>query len=183
MTTRTCPECHGTMMFRRADAVVCSTRCRVRAHRRAARGHEIPAELLELRRWVRRSQSKRPFTAEGVPASVTNPAHWANHATASGSRVGVGLGFVLAGDGVGVIDLDHCLVDGKPSPAAAEFLKGYRRNWIEVSQSGEGLHVWCRMEPAKGSRVVTDAGLHVETYSQGRYIAMGSSTFQRGGIV
>lgn len=170
-------------MFRRADAVVCSTRCRVRAHRRAARGHEIPAELLELRRWVRRSQSKRPFTAEGVPASVTNPAHWANHATASGSRVGVGLGFVLAGDGVGVIDLDHCLVDGKPSPAAAEFLKGYRRNWIEVSQSGEGLHVWCRMEPAKGSRVVTDAGLHVETYSQGRYIAMGSSTFQRGGIV
>jgi primase-polymerase (primpol)-like protein len=183
MIERICPECHSSMKFQRADAVVCSTKCRVRAHRREKVGHVVPAELLGMTRWVRRSQTKRPLTVEGWPASVMDPEHWASHEEAAASRVGVGMGFVLAGDGIGVIDLDHCLEDGKPTAAAAEFLKKYRRNWIEVSQSGHGLHIWCRMGPAKGSRIVTDEGLHVETYSQGRYIALGERTFQRGSIV
>ncbi|MGG5753174.1 hypothetical protein ACQ3I4_11195 [Zafaria sp. Z1313] len=112
-----------------------------------------------------------------------NPADWTTLEQTRASRIGVGLGFVLAGDGIGVIDLDHCLIDGRPTPAAARFLEDYPRNWIEVSQSGHGLHIWCRMEPGKGSRTITADGLHVERYSTGRYIALGTEAFQRGGIV
>lgn len=181
MTERTCPECHTSMRYKRADAKFCGTKCRVQSHRRGL--YEIPAELKGMKRWVRRSSLKRPLMVGGLPASVTVPGHWSDFARAEASAVGAGLGFVLAGDGIGVIDLDHCLVDGKPTPAAAEFIKDYPESWIEVSQSGEGLHIWCKMEPARGSRVVTADGLHVETYSQGRYIALGSKVFQQGAII
>jgi primase-polymerase (primpol)-like protein len=97
---------------------------------------------------------------------------------AKASTVGAGLGFVL-GDGVGCIDLDHCLVNGVPTDAATEVLAAYPGNYVEVSPSGDGLHIWGSAEPEPGTRRVED-GLSVERYSTGRYITVTGSVFRAG---
>lgn len=153
----------------RADARWCSTRCRVAAHRSRRRP---PAELIEGRRWVRHSARKVPLTVTGDAASSTNPATWATYAEACQSRVGVGLGCVLTGDGIVCIDLDHCLdPDGRPTAWAAELLARIPATWVEVSPSGDGLHVWGRAEFA-GGRKVARPGWRAEVYGSGRFITV-----------
>ncbi|WP_458085835.1 hypothetical protein [Streptomyces malaysiensis] len=93
-------------------------------------------------RWIRRTANKVPLTATGGTATSTDPDTWATYEEASASTAGTGLGFVLVGDGIGCIDLDHCLVDGEPTPLTAAFLATLPETFIEVSMSGDGLHVW-----------------------------------------
>lgn len=162
-------------MLKHAHARTCSTRCRVAYHRRAK---AFPRELLARDRWVRFDASKRPLTVTGAAASSTNPETWSSHAEAVKSNAGVGLGFVL-GDGVGCIDLDHCLNDGVPTVEARRMLDAYPDNYVEVSPSGDGLHVWGLLDEAPGSRRVVD-GLSVEVYSVGRYITVTGKVFQPG---
>lgn len=131
----------------------------------------IPAELRSLDRWVRYSSRKAALTVTGGAASSTNPATWSTYAEAVASKTGAGLGFVLNGDGLCCIDLDHCLVDGKPNGAARRFLAKLPRTYIEVSPSGEGLHVWGRAAVPTGRRVVVD-GLSVDVYGVGRYMTV-----------
>lgn len=171
------------MFHRRRDARFCTPKCRLKSFRQGRTAHEIPAELTEKARWVRRTASKVPVMVDNSPASSTDPETWTDYRTAAAGRNGAGLGFVLNGDGIGVIDLDHCLIDGKLTAAAAAFVADYPQSWIEVSTSGDGLHIWTRMSPRPGSRKVTADGLHVERYTQGRYIALGSRTFQKGAVV
>jgi len=80
----------------------------------------------------------------------------------------VGLGFVL-GDGIGCWALDHCLVDGKLEPWAADVIAGITDPiCIERSQSGEGVHIFVYAEEGPG-RKIRD-GRNIEFYSVGRYI-------------
>ncbi|MDJ0311682.1 bifunctional DNA primase/polymerase [Arthrobacter sp. H35-D1] len=129
--------------------------------------------MMELRRWVRRAPDKRPLTVTGRAASSTNPRTWSSFDEAQASTAGAGLGFVLRGDGIGVIDLDHAIVDGVILPWAAEVLAANPGTFTEVSQSGEGLHVWGLLAPTKG-RVIRD-GRNIEIYSTGRYVALGTA--------
>lgn len=115
---------------------------------------------------------KRPLSVGGFPASVTNPAHWTSLATARASRQGVGLGFVLAGDGIGCVDLDDCVSGGVVADWAQEFLDANPGTFTELSVSGTGLHVWGLLEAGPGSRIRD--GRNIEVYSTGRYIALGS---------
>lgn len=124
---------------------------------------------------------KVPFTVDAGKASSTNPNTWTSHAAASASDRGVGLGFVL-GEGIGCIDLDHCLVDGKANEAAAEFVARYPGSFIEVSPSGDGLHIWGLREEQPGTKRMID-GLSVETYSAGRYITVTGNVFQAGALL
>lgn len=133
-------------------------------------------------RWVRRDSAKVPLTTDGTPASSTNPATWSSHKDAAASSVGAGLGFVL-GDGFACIDLDHCLVDGVPTAAAARFLEAYPRHHIEVSPSGDGLHIWGTAKTGPGSVLTQGDGLHVERYSTGRYITVTGQVYQRGELL
>lgn len=89
---------------------------------------------------------------------------------------GVGLGFVLNGDGIVCLDLDHCLAAGKPSQAAQRILARLPRTYVEVSPSGDGLHVWGRASVVGGRKLQRD-GLQVEVYGRGRYIAMTGRPF------
>jgi primase-polymerase (primpol)-like protein len=147
----------------------CSGRCRVAAHR--AKTHP-PVELTSMPRWVRRSATKVPLTADGTPASSTDPATWSTYATACRSSAGAGLGCVLNGDGIVCIDLDHCLdAAGNPTPWAADILSWTPSTWIEVSPSGDGLHIWGRAELAAGRRFRA-GGRHIEVYGSGRYITV-----------
>ncbi|MGC9543605.1 DNA primase [Streptomyces sp. UG1] len=173
MNTRTCERCGEHLRARHSHrARFCSTRCRVAAHREK---HAIPAELRARERWVRRSSSKVPLRSDtGRPASSTDPATWTTYAAAAASPHGSGLGFVLAhGDGIVVLDLDHCLVDGEPKPWAREILERCPATYVEVSVSGEGLHLWGRGRIGRGRRIRWPDGAHIEIYSAERFIVLG----------
>jgi primase-polymerase (primpol)-like protein len=143
----------------------CGGTCRVRFHR----GHHVPIELRELPRWIRHS-NKVPITTQGNSASSTNPLTWSDYQTASQSTAGDGLGFVLNGDGLICIDLDHCF-DGEPSAEAQALIDLLPPTYIEVSPSGTGLHLWGYAALDKGRRFDRN-GLSVEVYPNGRYLTV-----------
>src|SRR5690349_1159463 len=103
-----CEHCVGLMplLSRPSLARYCPGRCRTAACR--AR-RQVPAEMTSRPRWVRRTAKKVPLTTAGRAASSTDPGTWSSYRQARASKVGVGVGFVLDGDGVVCIDIDHCL--------------------------------------------------------------------------
>lgn len=143
----------------------CSTRCRVRAHR----ANGLPGELRAADRWVTHSPRKMPLTPDNKPASSTDPSTWSPfRAVRSMER----RGFVLNGDGIVCLDLDHCLADGRLTDRAAEILARCPSTYVEVSPSGDGLHVWGRGRIAKGRKLTG-----VEVYGSGRYITVTGRRF------
>lgn len=137
--------------------------------------------MTERRRWVRRSADKIPLTGAGRYASSTKSNTWASFEHCSKSTAGVGLGYVL-GDGVGCWDFDHCIIDGKLASWARDAIKAIPNPLlIEVSQSGEGVHVFVEAPEGPG-RVVRDGERCIEFYSTGRYIAVtGNRLSLKGG--
>jgi primase-polymerase (primpol)-like protein len=80
----------------------------------------------------------------------------------------------MLGGGLGCWDLDHCLVDGRLAPWAAEVLAGIDDPiWVERSMGGDGLHVFVRAAEAPGFR----RG-RVEFYSRARFIAVTGDRFR-----
>ncbi|MYT23493.1 DNA primase [Streptomyces sp. SID7760] len=175
MTSRPCAHCRGQLpLTARTHARYCSSRCRVAAHR--AR-RTVPAELTGRPRWVRHSARKVPLTVGGAVASSTDPATWSRHRDAASSTVGAGLGFVLDGDGVVCLDLDHCLdADGVLAGWAQPILEAAAGTWVEISRSGDGLHVWGYGTLPHGRRIPVGPG-SVELYGDGRFIAVTGRTF------
>lgn len=160
----------------KSTARYCSGRCRTAACR--AR-RTIPAELTARPRWVRHTARKVPLTAHGAVASSTDPATWTTYQSAVRSSAGVGLGFVLDGDGVAVLDLDGALDDqGEPLPWAQGILDAAPGCWVETSLSGRGLHVWGRGRLPRGRRIRVGTG-SVEAYADGRFVAVTGRTFGR----
>ena len=148
----------------------CSDACRMRE----LRSRELPREITSRDRWVRWALvprrgrlTKVPLTLAGRNASSTNDATWSPYAEARASKVGQGVGFVRGG-GIGCIDLDGCLDEkGRPSEFAQKVLAACPATFIEVSQSGRGLHIFGLLPEAPGR-----AREGVEVYSAGRFIAM-----------
>lgn len=152
----------------RSHARYCAARCRAAA----ARATVIPAELRRLPRWVRHTASKVPLTVTGTAASSTDPSTWAPYAEAKASNAGVGVGFVLNGDGVLCLDLDHCLTpDGELLRGPAGLLDRLPDTYTEVSPSGDGLHVWLRGELPRSGRLRL-FGVPVEGYMHSRFITV-----------
>lgn len=161
------------MTHRNRQARYCSTRCRVAAHRAGLPG------LLPDGRWLTWDEQKRPLQLDGRSASSTDPRTWTTHAAI---RDQPRIGYVLGG-GIGCIDLDHCLDEhGAPTAAAERFLANYPGHWIEISPSGDGLHIWGTLPSQPGRRRIIDE-LHVETYSRDRYMTVTGHTFQRGTLL
>lgn len=166
---RTCHHCSSTLSPRlRADCRYCSTRCRVAAHRAARTAPALPTELTSRDRWLRYTPEKIPVTAWGTTASSVNQATWTDHDTANASTFGVGLGFVLNGDGIVCIDVDHCFVDGKLEPWAVDLVRRCGNTYVERSPSGNGLHIWGRARlPYRGRKFD-----RVEVYGDARYLTV-----------
>lgn len=161
-----CERCEEPLPVRaRRGTRFCSTRCRVAAHRAG-----VPHELRARDRWVTHV-AKRPLTPRGRPASSTDPRTWSPYEALDGMDR---KGFVLNGDGIVCLDLDHCLVDGVLTERAAEILARCPSTYVEVSLLGTGLHVWGRGEVPKGRRL--DG---VEVYGTGRYIAVTGARYGR----
>ena len=114
-----------------------------------------------------------PVTPTGRPASSTDPATWSTYGdvAAAGKRVGL-----VLGDGIGCIDLDHCLVDGRLTDGAAAILDLMPRTWVEVSPSGDGLHIWGRFSKS-GRSVGSLMGQPVEVYDHARYVTVTGARF------
>lgn len=153
----------------------CSSACRVAAHRARP---VLPVELRQRDRWVRHTARKVPVRADtGKPASSTNPTTWASHSAAQRSTRGVGSGFVLNGDGIICLDLDHCLDSGQLTGWARDILDACPDTFVEISASGTGLHIWGYGSVPVGQRIRD--GRNVEVYGNGRYIATTGRRFRQ----
>lgn len=136
--------------------------------------------MLERTRWVNH-RYKRPVNPKNNTwASVTDPITWGTYAQAQDNQLG--LGFVL-GDGIACIDLDHCLDEnGTPNEPTRELLDFYEGSYVEVSPSGQGLHIWGTCPERNGFRR-TWKGQSVEFYSTGRYITVTGKIFRPGQLL
>lgn len=136
----------------------------------------MPVELTDRPRWIRRTGRKVPIAVDGGPASSTDPVTWSAYREAKASSAGVGLGFVLNGDGIACVDLDHCLDGDVVADWAQRILDLAPDCWVERSVSGDGLHVWGRGQLEHGRRIRFEGG-SVELYADGRYIAVTGDTW------
>lgn len=148
------------------------------AHRAKQSSGDALAELRRIPRWVRWETVRRrggltkmPLTPAGAAASSTDPETWSRYRDASRSAVGDGVGFVLNGDGLVCLDVDHCVTAGRVAPWAADLLEAVGDTYVELSPSGRGLHIWGRANLRAG-RVVRIPGGKVECYGSGRYITV-----------
>lgn len=174
---RSCAQCGTRIPLTAAhNARFCRPACRQKAHR--DRHRPLPEALTSRARWTRRD-GKRPITIFGRPASSTNSLTWNTFEAVNRSSEGDGYGIML-GDGLGCIDLDGAILeDGTLTPTAARIVAEHRDDayLIEISRSLRGLHIFRPMEEAPGSMRVID-GQKVETYSQGRFIAVTGRRWQ-----
>jgi len=185
-TTRSeCEHCMGALPLpRRSDARYCSGRCRVAAlrARRKADAARIPETLTSRARWVRHS-AKRPMRIDGKWASTTDPSTWSDFAAVDRSRLGQGIGFVLApGDDILVVDLDHAVENGELKPWARRIVDALPATYMERGRSGTGLHLWFRGSVPAGRRI-RRGDVALEVYSQGRYIIVGERVAEAPGVL
>lgn len=147
----------------------------------------IPEQLKRLNRWVV-SRCKEPYMADAVNrhASVSDPDTWSSFATTQtayeeGGYDGVG--FVFIGDGIVGIDLDDCFVDGQPSVTAIEIINEIGCSYVEISQSGRGLHAYGFYDgPALSGKRGTYKGVKTEVYCTGRYFVVTGNVWQQGNV-
>lgn len=144
----------------------------------------VPAEMALSDRWMRWKRvahgdgaTKMPLCLDGTPASSTNPATWSTLVAAEASTLGDGLGFAL-GDGFACIDLDHCYdARGHLADWAKMIIAPVEgKTYIEISPSGDGLHIWGHATPCTGIR--TRRLMNAEAYSQGRYMTYTGRMFR-----
>lgn len=168
----TCEHCGAQLALAPVGRMprFCSTRCRVASHR----SRSLPVEMTSRPRWVRHA-AKRPLTVTGRQASITSPRTWAPYADVVASSVGDGVGFVL-GDGIGCVDLDHCIEGAVLAPWAQAILARCPRTYVEVSPSGTGLHIFGLLSarPGRGQR----GGVPIEVYSASRYMTVTGVRFR-----
>ena len=116
-------------------------------------------------------QRKIPYSAlYNGRASTANSRAWTSYENAlQGLKSGKygGLGFVLDKD-ITFIDLDHCRSDnGVLTPLAKNIIDNFKDTFIEVSQSGNGLHIFVLGTVKKAVKTK-----EIELYSTGRYAAL-----------
>ena len=142
----------------------CGQRCRKRLSRAG-----VPARMMSVNRGVR-AEGKRPLTVDGYWASSTNPRTWTSFEAVRNSSAGDGFGIVVGG-GLAAHDLDDCFTDtGELKPWARDVLDSVPNPlFIEVSKSGEGLHIFVEAEEGPGDRTKMPGGGRHEFYSRDRF--------------
>lgn len=137
----------------------------------------LPADLTELDRWVAH-RSKVPVDCHtGTAGNVTDSATWVSYEEArafTAAHPETGLGFVLNGDGIVGIDIDHCLINGKVAEPQVQTILNRVRSYSEISPSGSGLHIYVRGQWPEGARnkIKLNDGIAVEVYDRNRYFTV-----------
>jgi len=117
--------------------------------------------------------TKRPVSPTGVPINPHDPTNWMTEDAARAT--GLPVGFVLTeNDPYFLLDIDKQRdpVTGEWSQLATDLCATFQGAGVEVSQSGNGLHVigTCDQATMTDRRNKWDGCL--EFYTQGRYIAL-----------
>lgn len=152
----------------------------------------IPADMVRLPNWVAR-RNKIPYGINGQPAKANTPSTWSTLQKVKAFLDGKpstysGIGFVLERKNkIVCVDVDHCLVDGKPNRTARKILEKLD-TYTETSQSGTGLHLFGRGTMPKSSvkfKSPFDDGTHIEMYTgldnirnSGRFIALTADIYE-----
>lgn len=152
----------------------------------------IPESLQALPCWVlwrlehrHGRATKIPYRADGSGqrASSTDPETWCSYEQAAARLERErdkfnGLGVAIKeGSGLVFIDLDHVVdVDGTLSDFAAGVLERFPDAYVELSQSGSGLHIFCRGTVPRSFR---DSHLGLEVYDSKRYAAITGNALHR----
>lgn len=144
-------------------------------------------ELINLNQWVmwkltpvegRDKPTKVPYSITGNKASSTDPNSWCDYYTALAMSKAMnmdGVGFVFSSsDPYFFIDVDNCIdANGNKSPLAIEISQKLFGCYVEVSQSGKGLHFIGKTTSIPNwFNSMNDQGLGLEIYTQKRFIAM-----------
>ena len=111
-------------------------------------------------------------------AQSNNPASWTDFQTALEayeSGLYNGIGFVFAeGDELAGIDLDHVLNPDtlQLEPQAQEILHRFHDSYVEISPSGDGLHIWVKGEPERCGKGTLDKRIEVYHAKSARYFTV-----------
>ena len=147
--------------------------------------NNIPDELKSLSNWVCWKAYPDPNSHSGIKkvpinpytggrAMSNNPQTWSDYETAVRTSVNYdGIGFMFSSSGYFGIDLDDCCSDvdgylkGDRNNVVAEFIDTMQ-TYVEISQSGNGIHLICRSNLPEGARRKGK----IEMYDSGRYFIM-----------
>ena len=145
--------------------------------------NNIPEEMQALPNWcvwrlekIDGRETKIPYNARtGEKAKSNDRATWCTFPEAaqkveSGKYKGVG--FMLSDSPYVCVDLDHCL-DGGEKEAWARGIVQMLGGYVEVSQSGTGLHIFGRASVQRGRR-----NDRIEIYPDKHFIAMTGSIYE-----
>lgn len=141
----------------------------------------IPGWMRKVDRWI----LWRVLGGKKVPISVTSGraisvikqgAGWSfDEAVAGLSRFDqTGLGLILNGDGLVAVDLDDCLdAAGHHVPGVEDLLRRLGGEYVEISPSGKGLHVFGYSACSPHGGINTELnGLSVEMYCAKRFLTV-----------
>ena len=162
----------------------------------------IPIELKKIPRWVlwrmievgdeeNKRWSKMPFQINNLPASSTNPSHWADFLSVQAAYEqnpshfsGVGFVFTKEDNIIGV-DLDDAYdhLQGRFINAALQHIADQIEGYMEISPSGTGVKIFTRSNLA-ASHVDHALGLEVYPFSRfftvtGNYISGSIPTIEQ----
>lgn len=136
----------------------------------------IPRELQERPYWACWHTTKKPLQAKtGLPSARVNVVgDWVDFDSAKVaffSQSAWGMGTLLNGDGLAVVDIDGCIHDGKIEPLAIAVLRDLGVGFVEISPSGTGLHGWGFASGSFRTRLKV-RGLEVEFFSHSRFMTV-----------
>lgn len=138
-------------------------------------------ELKALPQWVghRTKIPMNPHT--GKAASSNDPSTWANASiawTAKNRYAWDGIGFVFTIEsGIVGIDIDNCMVDGKPNAEAQQVIDCLN-SYTELSPSGNGLHIL-----VEGTIPNSLKNERIEIYNELRYFTMTGNEYESTGYI
>lgn len=136
----------------------------------------LPEEMKELKRfvgWKRENlgekEVKLPFSLiDGKANDWNQPERWITFNEAKTKNRP--LGFVLVEeDKIICIDLDHAIQDGKLSLMAKEIIEKFTGTYMELSQSGKGIHIFAKGAIPNNLNLSSQG---IEMYKNNRYIAL-----------
>jgi len=118
-----------------------------------------------------------PDTLDNLDAQ--SPENWLlpETAWAISERLGAGFGVglvIVEGSGLGCIDIDHCLdrSTGMWSEHSAKMCARFHGSAVEISQSGESLHILFSYSGTVAPHRVKNAATRTECYTRKRFIAL-----------
>lgn len=144
----------------------------------------IPLTMKKLNNWVYWKKLERDGKTTKIPVNVltgnnamsNNPKTWVSYDTATSMKNDYvnGLGFMLPLDeSITMIDLDHCIDGDRISDFAQNVLSRFKDTFVEVSQSGSGLHIY-----VKGKIKRSIKNKQIEIYSKTRFCATTGNALQ-----